>query len=211
MVLDERKAIRSPEATGEPRFFHTERLPVRAVDDAAGDVTGAILAVDGKAAPPGTLDRRFIGLTAPHVLELEFGSPLDDGRGSPVLVADGWIEYPVRPDHCLRRGRPGAAYQAPTIEARDEHGAWRVVRREFGYPAGMARRMSVPLGRLPRGTSALRVRTNQEIYWDRLAVAYAESGPQATRAELPLRVARVSRTGYAVRELKPDRLTVLRL
>ena len=29
---------------------------------------------------------------------------------------------------------------------------WRVLRREFGYPAGMARRLSVPLGHLPRGT-----------------------------------------------------------
>jgi hypothetical protein len=43
-----------------------------------------------------------------------------------------------------------AAYLAPTIEARGDDQQWRVLRREFGYPAGMARRLSVPLGRLPR-------------------------------------------------------------
>ena len=36
----------------------------------------------------------------------------------------------------------------------------------------MPRRMSLPLGVLPAGTRELRLRTTQEIYWDRLAVAY---------------------------------------
>ena len=205
MVLDERKAISPPEATGRVVFFRAERPPVRAVDDVAGDVTKALSQADGVAAPPGRLDQRFIGLTARHSLLLEFDEPLDHGPGSAWLVGDGWIEYPYA-QTLFAAWQAGVAYEAPTIEARDGTGAWHVVRKEFGYPAGMARRMSMPLGTLPRGTRALRLRTNQEIYWDRLAVAYAEASPQAKRLELPLTSARLARTGYAVRELKPDRL-----
>ncbi len=207
MVLDERKAISPPEATGEARFFRTERLPIQAVDDASGDVTTAIVAADGVAAPPGALDRRFIGLTATHSLTLRFDLPLDGGRGTPLLVADGWIEYPYA-QTLFAAWQAGVAYEAPTIEARDGVGPWHLLLKEFGYPAGMARRMSVPLGVLPRGTRELRLRTNHEVYWDRLAVAYAEASPLASREALPLEVARVARTGFAVRSLQGNRRPV---
>ncbi|HEY7285755.1 MAG TPA: FG-GAP-like repeat-containing protein [Vicinamibacterales bacterium] len=204
MALDERKAISPPEATGAARFFRTEIQPVQAIDDGAGDVTNAIQAVDGVAAAPGALDRRFIGLTAAHSLTLRFEQPLDQNPGDPMLLADGWIEYPYA-QTLFAAWQAGAAYEAPTIEARDSQGQWHIVRREFGYPAGMARRMSVPLGTLPRGTKDLRLRTNQEIYWDRLAIGFAQAAPTAMRHDLPLLSARVARTGYAVRELKSDR------
>ncbi|HEY7290321.1 MAG TPA: FG-GAP-like repeat-containing protein [Vicinamibacterales bacterium] len=204
LVLDERKAISAPEATGDARFFRTEKLPVQAVDDVAGDVTKTIVAVDGVAAPPGVLDRRFIGLTNPHSLTLRFDAPLDAVAGSPMLVADGWIEYPYA-QTLFAAWQAGAAYQAPTIEARDDGGRWHTLRKEFGYPAGMARRMSVPLGTLPHGTRELRITTNQEIYWDRLAVAYAEACPLAVRHVLPLTSARLARTGFAAPKLAGDR------
>jgi tetratricopeptide (TPR) repeat protein len=204
LVLDERKAISAPDATGDARFFRNEKLPVQAVDDAAGDVTKTVVAADGVAAPTGALDRRFIGLTRTHSLTLRFDAPLDDVVGSAMLVADGWIEYPYA-QTLFAAWQAGAAYRAPTVDARDEEGHWHTLRREFGYPAGMARRMSVPLGRLPRGTRELRITTNQEIYWDRLAVAYAEACPFAVRQILPLTSARLARTGFAARELAEDR------
>src|SRR5262249_29835087 len=39
MVLDERKATAAPEATGAPRFFRDERVPVQAIDGSSRDVT----------------------------------------------------------------------------------------------------------------------------------------------------------------------------
>ena len=39
MVLDERKAVSAPEATGEPRFFRDERVPVQVTDEGGQDVT----------------------------------------------------------------------------------------------------------------------------------------------------------------------------
>jgi len=204
MVLDERKAVSSPDATGEPRFFLDERLPVQALDDEGHDVTRAVVAADGVAAAPGVLDRRFIGLSADHSLRLRFDRPLDAETGDPMLVADGWVEYPYA-QTLFAAWQAGAVYRAPSVEARDAGGQWRTLVREFGYPAGMARKMSVPLGRIPRGTRELRLRTTQEIYWDRLSVAYASSCPLAARQVLPLSSARLRRTGYAVRDLHENR------
>jgi hypothetical protein len=204
MVLDERKAISAPEATGDPRFYRDELLPVQAVDESGEDVTRAVTAADEVAAPPGRVDPRFIGRTDNHLVTLRFDRALDGPRGAAMLVADGWIEYPYA-QTLFAAWQAGAEYLAPTVEALGADGQWRVLRREFGYPAGMARRMSLPLGRLPPGTKQLRMRTTQEIYWDRLAVAYAEPNVAAAARVLPLTSARLVSGGFPRREMHPSR------
>ena len=104
-------------------------------------------------------------------------------------MADGWIEYPYS-QTMFGAWQAGADYVAPTIEALGSDGTWRTVIGQFGYPAGMPRRMSVPLPDLPEGTTKLRITTNQEIFWDRLAVAVApESDRPAPTVRLPNRAA----------------------
>jgi hypothetical protein len=67
--------------------------------------------------------------------------------------------------------------------------------------------MSVPLPRakIPKNTREIRIRTTQEIYWDRLAIAYAEPCPQARRNELPLAIARLTDAGFAARTTAAQR------
>ena len=77
---------------------------------------------------------------------------------------------------------------------------------QFGYPAGMPRRMAVPLSDLPPGTDRLRITTNQEIYWDRLAIAFAQDSPPVARHALALAEADVRRSGFAERTTGPQRL-----
>jgi hypothetical protein len=113
-------------------------------------------------------------------------------------VADGWIEYPYS-QTSFAAWQAGARYEAPSLEARGADGVWRPLLTQFGYPAGMPRRLSVPLPALPPGTDALRLRGNMEIYWDRIAVAYAEPLPGARRTDLPPASARVAQTGFARR------------
>src|SRR5262245_841366 len=204
MVLDERKAISPPDASGEPRFYRDERLPIQVIAEDGEDVTSALAAADGVAAAPGRVDPRYIGLTAERTLTLEFAAALDAVAGDPLLIADGWIEYPYA-QTLFAAWQARAAYRAPTIEARRDDGRWQIVRREFGYPAGMPRRMSVPLGRLPRGTTALRLNTTQEIYWDRLAIGYAAPAPLASATVLPLASASLASTGFARRDLHAQR------
>jgi len=96
-----------------------------------------------------------------------------------------------------------AAFHAPTLEAQGADGKWRVLLPEFGYPAGMPRTIAVPLPRLPKGTRTLRLRTNQQIYWDRIGVAWAENAP-AVKRTLPLARARVQQSGFPRRSTGPQ-------
>jgi hypothetical protein len=206
MVLDERMAIAGPEATGRPVFFRNLVLPVQAVNDRGEDVTHTIVSDDLDAAPVGPLDHRFIGLLAgEHSLTLSFEEPLDALGDRLVLIVDGWVEYPYSQTN-FAAWQAGRSYDPPTLEARGADGRWRVVLESFGYPAGMPRRMSVPLPLLPERARELRLRTNQEIYWDRVAVAVAEEAPGVRRQELELVTARLATTGYADRTTGAQRL-----
>jgi hypothetical protein len=200
MVLDERMGIAGPEPTGAAVFYRTQRLPVRATDRAGTDVSTLVTSADLQSPSPGAPDPRFIGrLREPQVLTLEFDAPVNGtATATPVLVIDGWVEYPYS-QTMFAAWQAGAAYTAPTLEARDAGGQWHTVLEQFGYPAGMSRRMSVPLAGLPAGVSALRLSTNQEIYWDRVAIVYAEALPAVQATRLPLEKAELLETGFALR------------
>jgi hypothetical protein len=205
MALDERKAVDGPLPTGAPVFYREERLAARAIDDAGNDVAEVLAVADGRAVGPGQISSRFIGLARPFAVTLEFDRPIAERPGRPTLLVDGWIEYPYS-QTVFAAWQAGAAYQAPTLEARDAHGRWHVVAPQFGYPAGMPRQMSFPLPPLPPGANALRLRTSQEIYWDRVSIVYAEPAPAAMRRQLlPLRAAILTSAGFARRTLGPQR------
>jgi len=204
MTLDERKGVSAPFPSGEPRFFRKELSPVRASNDRGQDVAGLLMAADFKAAPPGEPDPRFLGRTTEHAITLTFRESLDSAGGEPLLVADGWIEYPYS-QTMFASWQARAPYRAPTLEARGADGQWHTVWREFGYPAGMPRQMSMPLRGLPPGTRELRISTNMEIYWDRLRVALAEPCPGVKRQELSLRSARLAPSGFPLRTTGPQR------
>ena len=201
LVLDERSAILGPQATGQTRFYRDELLPTSAVNERGQDVTTSITAADLVAAPLAMPDPRFIGrLQKEQVLTLEFDQSLDGREGHAMLIINGWIEYPYS-QTMFAAWQAGADFQAPSLDALGEEGTWVTLMEQFGYPAGMPRRMSVPLGSLPKGTIKLRLRTNQEIYWDRISVAYAESPPDMERHSYPFEFAKVRNNGF------PDRTT----
>jgi len=199
MVMDERMGISGPEPTGKPHFFRREMVPSSAVNDRGQQVLSAVVDRDGVAAPVGELDSRFIGrLQGEHVLTLHFAQPLDSHPGKPVLVIDGWVEYPYSQTN-FAAWQAGAGYSAPSLDAAAGVGEWRPIAREFGYPAGMPRRMSLPLPDLPEGTDRLRLSTNMQVYWDRITVAFAEPLPERALQQIPLRAATLKKTGFAER------------
>ena len=83
-------------------------------------------------------------------------------------MIDGWVEYPYA-QTVFAAWQAGAPYLAPTLEARDGDGRWHVVAREFGYPAGMPRRMTFPLpaapGRDDRAAADARRRKSSGTVW----------------------------------------------
>ncbi|MCP5051968.1 MAG: hypothetical protein GY940_32670 [bacterium] len=204
MTLDERMNIAGPVPTGEPRFYRNVILPEKAANDRQEDVTASISKNDLIAAPPGKLDRRFIGMLArDHVLTVTFSKDLDGFPGQAILVADGWLEYPYS-QTSFAAWQAGAVYRAPTIEALRSDGKWVTILEQFGYPAGMPRRMSVPLPPLPKGVRTIRISTNQEIYWDYFAIAFVEKCPEAQAVELKLESAYLEQNGFPLRIEKPQ-------
>jgi hypothetical protein len=59
---------------------------------------------------------------------------------------------------------------------------------------------------LPPGCRALRLTTNQEVYWDRVAVAWSEPCPEVIRHTLDLAAAEVRDAGFPRRTTGPQRV-----
>ena len=197
MVLDERMATGEPQVTGEALFYRQEILPDKAYNERKLDVLNDLRHADKKAAPIPQKDRRFVGrLAKEHILTLEFTEPLPDS--DLVLMADGWVEYPYSQTG-FAAWQAGASFDPPTLEARSKNGQWQTVAEKFGYPAGMPRRMALPLVSLPKHTQALRLRTNLEVYWDRISVISPEPNALVKRQVLPVDEARVSYIGFPTR------------
>ncbi len=217
MTVDERFAIGGSPPTGRPIFYHGDSLvlPRQATSSYQGDVTDKLVAVDNRAAGPGAPDKRFLGRTDPYTIELEFSQPID-AMSTPWLLVDGWIEYPYS-QTMFAAWQAGASYDAPTLEAQGSDGQWRILVEQFGYMAGMPRQcaLRLPGERLPVGTRRLRLRSNVEIYWDRIALIDAWGDPSDWQAadlppgvrheRLPVASAEVAEVGYPRRETGPQR------
>ena len=194
VALDERMAINGPAPTGRAIAWR-RAMPASGVRvDAGADQAAALLARDGVALDLGPADRRFIGrLAAERTVTLAFPQPIDSAAGDPVLVVDGWVEYPYS-STAFAMWQAQAAYQAPTLEALDPStGAWKTLVAEYGYPAGMPRTCAFPIDRaaLPAGCTQLRLRTTMELYLDRVRLAWAEPCPQvAERVLVPAEIGR---------------------
>ena len=210
MTLDERMHTGGgPAPTGAPLFYReSAAIPVaRASNDRGMEVAPLLRERDFEAPPPGAADPRFLArLAREHVLELSFDRVINPTGSRPVLVADGWVEYPYS-QTVFAAWQAGADYAPPTLEAMGADGRWQVVYERFGYPAGMPREMSLPLEGLPAGTTRLRLSSNWEIYWDRIAVVHAEDPPAGLRRhQAPMLDARMSKTGFPRRDTLAQRL-----
>ncbi len=193
---DERLAIGGPEPTGGLVAWSTEWLPI-------GNAT--LEKPDLLALEPGEVDPRFIGrLLGEHVVEVTFDVAIDS-IPDPWLVIDGWVEYP----YCqtmFAAWQAGAKYIAPNLEARAPDGTWVELLGEWGYPAGMPRRMAVPVPKenLPVGTTTLRLRTNMEIYFDSMRLVAREGVPHPPQ-ECALVEGRLGSPGFARRTTGPQK------
>ncbi|HVJ81474.1 MAG TPA: FG-GAP-like repeat-containing protein [Planctomycetia bacterium] len=194
-AIDERAPIGAPAPTGALKFYRREAKLVRATDAAGKDLTSALAKADFEVAPHPPADPVFLGrLLEDQAIELEFERPLAELGGELMLVADGWVEFPYSVT-TFAAWQAKAEYRPPALEARGADGKWRTVLAEFGYPAGMPRAFSVPLPKLPEGCRELRIRSNLQLCWDRIAVAASEPCPEAKRTKLPLAEAKLASVG----------------
>ncbi len=176
IFADERFSIPPPElklyATSRPRPFS------RAVDDNGQDVTAVVGALDEKYLD--TFGRgRYQGLTRDHYVELAL--PDEAPRAGRLwLIAHGFV-HPTDTTVNMAMSQP-YDYVPPkglSLEAPDGKGGWRVVDPNIGFPAGKKKTMLIDLTKVMTLDSPrrIRLRTNMEVYWDKLE--WAEGLPEA--------------------------------
>jgi tetratricopeptide (TPR) repeat protein len=175
VFVDERFSAARPPALD----VHTVR-GLRAVsnarDDEQRDVTALVAARDGRTVA-GFAKGAYQGIAREHFVEFDLPAGVP---AAPVLVAQGWV-YPTDSsiNMAIAQGaavRPGGLALEALV-----NGRWRMLDPDIGFPAGKNKTMLVDLQQA-RGAVRLRLRTNLEIYWDRLAIAERVSErPRTTR------------------------------
>ena len=204
---DERFAVEAP--FPEDRVYGAiERIaPVAATDDAGRDVLAALLAEDRDTVRSFALDRRFIGVSEPHALTLDFGKGLASAQTTGaddrlVMFLSGWVEYGYSKTY-VGQAQAGVDVMPPTLEVDDGAGGWKKA-ATMGYPAGNTRTMTCDAtGWLGKASTRCRIRTSQEVYWDRIFLAYDRAPGRIRTTTLAPAGADLRERGYP-REYSPD-------
>jgi hypothetical protein len=197
-------AVAAPPPPFEVYAFRDPIAPERATDGEGRDVTAALLRTDRECAGATRPDRRFLGYAADHEVVLDFGDRMATLPPSsrPVLLLDGWVEYSTSTS-TYAAAQAGLRLKAPSV-AVERGGAWVELAREAGYPAGLNHVMTLDLaGALRPGDRRLRVATNMDLSWDRIALGVAEPGSDLRLTKVPARSADLHFLGYP-REYSPD-------
>ncbi len=200
LFVDERVA--QPQAplryylTTQPQSF------LKAMDDEGHDVSDLVRTVDQEYLANFGIGK-YQGITRDHWVELQLPDHAP-ASGPLYLIASGFI-HPWDDSITIAVGQGKAAPpQDLRIEVPDQNGNWVVVKEHLGIPAGREKTIVLDLDGIFRKGAArkLRLRTNLEIYWDRLAWATGISNGQEQTKKLALSGAELRYRGFSQLEKK---------
>ena len=178
MWVDERFSIPMPPLaftlTGEPQPLKSAR------DDRGQDVSAIVGKLDSN-----YLDSfgrgQYQGVTRDHFVEVEL--PASAPKSGPLwLLAQGWL-HPT--DSSMNVAMSQGKHPAPrdlSLEVADGRGGWNVAGPHLGFPSGKNKTVVLDLQNVfvPGAPRRLRLRTNLEIFWDRLT--WAGAAPKGDKA-----------------------------
>ncbi len=181
------------------RFYVTGPLNTfaSARDDGDRNVSELVKDADGRYLNDFELGA-YQGIAKDHWVELEL--PTTAPRSGPLyLIAQGWL-HPWD-DGGLVAVNQGtqAKPEDLSIQTPDRQGRWTTVQRSLGVPAGREKTVVLDLGKVfqPGAPRRLRLRTNLEIYWDKLAWAQGLPGNSVNSIHLPLAGAELCHRGFS--------------
>lgn len=176
----------------------TETRPFARARDEGGRDLGDLLPEEDGHDVAGFALGRFQGIAEDHWIEFEL--PENAPADAPlVLIGSGWI-YPT--DSSLNVAVSQGTHPRPyglILEVCNPQGEWRAVSDDLGFPAGKNKTVVIPLPRasLEAGTRHFRLRTNLEIYWDRLGWAIALPNAELTMSPATTHVADLGHRGFS--------------
>jgi Tfp pilus assembly protein PilF len=176
----------------------TARPFARAIDDRGNDVSGIVRDTDQKYLD--TFGRgQYQGVTRNHWVELDL--PDDAPRNGPLyLIAEGWL-HPTDATVNIAMGQGSdPAPQGLSIEVPDSNGHWVIAKPDLGFLAGKLKTAVLDITNIfkPGAPRKLRLDTNMEIYWDRLAWAPGLSGNLIRVQPVKLTSAELRHRGFSV-------------
>jgi hypothetical protein len=201
IFVDERFVI--PPARLAITTVQTPRKIARAVDDNGQDVTSVVSELDEKYLD--TFGRGdYQGVTRDHYVEIDLGDEAPTS-GPLYLIAQGWM-HPTDSSINVAISQ-GQKYKPKplSLEVPDGRGGWVVAQPNLGFPAGRKEICIFDLTNVfrPNTPHKLRLRTNLEIFWDKLEWAVGAPDAQLKTLKLDPTVADLHYRGYSVVE-KPD-------
>ncbi len=196
IFVDERFVI--PPAKLAVTTVQTPRKVARAVDDNGQDVTATVTELDGKYLD--TFGRgQYQGITRDHYVEIDLGADAP-ASGPLYLIAQGWM-HPTDSSINVAVSQ-GQNYRATplSLEVPDGRGGWAVANPNMGFPAGRNKICLFDLTNAfrPNTPRRLRLRTNLEIYWDKLEWAVGLPDAQLKTTRLDPFAADLRYRGYSV-------------
>src|SRR5262245_4119693 len=118
------------------------------------------------------------------------------------MFLSGWIEYGYSKTF-VGTEQAGITALPPVLEVPDGAGGWKKA-AAIGYPAGNPRTMTYDVtGILGPNATRCRIRTNYEVYWDRIFLARDKAPGRLRVTTLPVTGATLSLRGYP-RGYSPD-------
>ena len=166
VFVDERTSMPPPRlgiyAVASPRPF------ARARDDGGQDVADVVRSLDSQ-----YLDNfgrgQYQGLTRDHYVELELDETAP--KSGPLwLIAHGWLHPTDASVNIAISQNSQAPPRGLSLEVPDGKGGWVVARDSLGFPSGKNKTILIDLSGVFRSGAPrrFRLRTNMEIYWDKL-------------------------------------------
>ncbi len=192
---NERFLSEPPFASGSAVVASSETRPVAGAWDDHGRDVRALLAQRDHQYVRDFENLSYAGFATPHTLTLDVG-PWSE-RNPLRMFLHGFVEY-FSASSMYAAWQAGLEPEPPSVEAQLPDGSWKRVIDDMGFPAGLPRTIVVDLtGKLPAGTTRVRLKTNLQIYWDQVLI---DNGPDASaearKVELPLASAHLAFRGY---------------
>ncbi len=195
VFIDERYADPPVELT--PRLITTPKSFPGAKDEKGNDVGDVVRALDENYL--GDFERgSYQGLVKEHHVELELpDEALRDGKL--WLVADGWVNLIEGSGYVALSQSNLEQPLDLTLDVDDGKGGWKTVQSKLGSPAGVYKTILLDLSSafLKDAPRRLRLRTNLEIYWDRLAWAVELNSNEIKSERLNLSTAELRYRGFS--------------
>ena len=153
------------------RLLGPLREPAAVTDDRGRDVLEIVREIDQLYLTNHDGERLYQGTVPPHRLEIEVPQEIA-ASGRAALVLTGWLHWGNTSTNLARAQDPAGAPVFPFLEVPTGEGGWRRLDLDVGLPAGKTKPVVVDLtGALRPEDPRLRITTDFEVYWDRIAVA----------------------------------------